>query len=39
VASKDSASKASATTGIILGGLGVLLGAAALITALRKRSA
>jgi periplasmic copper chaperone A len=38
-ASENSASKASATTGIVLGGLGVLLGAAALVIALRKRSA
>jgi len=37
-ANKDSASKASAPTGIVLGGLGVLLGAAALIVAMRKRS-
>jgi uncharacterized protein YcnI len=38
-ASKNSASKASATTGIVLGALGILLGAAALVIALRKRSA
>ena len=37
-ASKGSASRGSATAGIVLGGLGVLLGAAALVLSLRKRS-